>query len=115
MEQNLEIEQRKKGDVVILDLRGFLTIGVGETLFKDAIQNLTAQKQTKVVANLQAVEFMDSSGVGALVKGYTTLTKTSGHLKLLHPSRQIRQSLKITGLLGIFEVFDDEAAAVASF
>ena len=115
MEQTLELEQRKKGDVVILDLRGFLTIGTGETLLKDAVQNLVSEKQTKIVVNLQHVEFMDSSGVGALVKSYTTVTKISGHLKLLQPSRQIRQTLKITGLLGIFEIYDDEPAAVASF
>ena len=115
MDHAFEIQKRKKGDIVILDLVGSLTVGANEQLFKDTVADLLSRGYARVVANLANVEFMDSSGIGALVKSYTSLTQNGGKLKLLQPNKMIRHTLKITGLMGIFEIFDDEAAAVASF
>lgn len=115
MEQEFSIEKRKKGDVVILDVVGNLTIGIGDQSFKESVSDLVSKKQNKILVNLAGVGFMDSSGVGALVKSYTTITNSGGRFKLLQPGKMIRQTLKSTGLLGIFEVFDDEPTAVASF
>jgi anti-sigma B factor antagonist len=115
MPDELDISKRKKGDVVILDLSGNLTLGSPEQQFKDTIADLTARKQTKVIVNLQGVEFMDSSGVGALVKSFTTLSKSGGKLKLLQAGKFIQHTLKLTGLIGIFELYDDEASALSSF
>jgi anti-sigma B factor antagonist len=115
MPDELDISKRKKGDVVILDLSGNLTLGPPEQSFKDAIADLTARKQTNVLVNLQGVEFMDSSGVGALVKSFTTLSKSGGKLKLLQAGKFIQHTLKLTGLIGIFELYDDEASALSSF
>jgi anti-sigma B factor antagonist len=115
MPDQLEISKRKKGDVVILDLSGNLTLGTPEQSFKDMIADLVARKQTNIIVNLQGVEFMDSSGVGALVKSYTTLSKIDGKLKLLRAGKFIQQTLKLTGLIGLFELYDDEASALSSF
>jgi anti-sigma B factor antagonist len=111
----LDIQRRKKGDVVILDLVGNLTLGVPEQSFKDTVAELVSRKQINIIVNLQGVEFMDSSGVGALVKSFTTMSKSGGKLKLLKAGKFIQHTLKLTGLLGIFELFDDEATALSSF
>jgi anti-anti-sigma factor len=115
MEGDLEIGKRKKGDVVILDLQGNLTIGVNETSFKETVSDLLSRSYNKIIVNLQNVDIIDSSGVGALVKSYTTITQSGGKLKLLQPNKMVKHTLKITGLLGIFETHDDEGAAIASF
>jgi anti-sigma B factor antagonist len=115
MADQLDISKRKKGDVVILDLTGNLTLGTPEQSFKDTIADLVARKQTNIIVNLQGVEFMDSSGVGALVKSFMTLSKTSGQLKLLNAGKFIQHTLKLTGLIGIFDLYDDEASALSSF
>ncbi len=115
MEREFGYEERKKGDVVILDLRGQLTIGSGDQILKNLITDLISKGQNKILLNLQNIEFMDSTGIGAMVKSYTSVTNKGGRLKLMQPSKLIRHSLKVIGLLGIFEVFDDEAQAVASF
>jgi anti-sigma B factor antagonist len=115
MPDQLDISKRKKGDVVILDLAGNLTLGQPEQAFKDTMADLTARKQTNIVVNLQGVEFMDSSGVGALVKSFTTLSKMGGKLKLLQAGKFIQHTLKLTGLIGLFELYDDEASALSSF
>lgn len=114
-QQEFSIEKRKKGDVVILDVVGHLTIGPNDQAFKESVSELVSKKQNKILVNLASVDFMDSSGVGALVKSYTTVTNAGGKFKLLQAGKMIRQTLKSTGLLGIFEVFDDESTAVASF
>jgi anti-sigma B factor antagonist len=115
MDHEFDIQHRKVGDVTILDLIGNLTVGVNEQSFKDTVAELLAHNRNRIVVNLQNLAFIDSSGVGAIVKSYTTVTHNDGKLKLLQPSKMVRHTLKITGLLGIFEVFDDEAAAIASF
>lgn len=114
-EHIFDIQKRKKGDVVLLDVVGNLTLGEGEQRFKDTILDLLNKRQNKILVNLKDLDFMDSSGVGALVKSYTTVTQNGGRLKLLQPGRMVLQTLKITGLLGIFESFDDEGKAIASF
>lgn len=115
IEHSFEIQKRKKGDVVVLDVAGNLTLGEGEQTFKDTILELLDRKHNKILVNLKDLDFMDSSGVGALVKSYTTVTQNGGRLKLLQPGKMVLQTLKITGLLGIFESFDDEAKAISSF
>ena len=115
MDHEFDIQKRKKGDVVVLDLVGSLTVGANEQAFKETVSDLISRKYTRIVVNLVGVEFMDSSGIGAIVKSYTTLTQNGGKLKLLQPNKMIRHTLKITGLLGIFEIFEEEGAAISSF
>jgi len=115
MDHEFDIQKRKKGDVVVLDLVGSLTVGANELAFKDTVSDLISRKYNQIVVNLNGVEFMDSSGIGAIVKSYTTITQNGGKFKLLQPNKMIRHTLKLTGLLGIFEIFEDEAAAISSF
>jgi anti-anti-sigma factor len=115
MADHLDIEKRKKGDIIVLELVGRFTLGEPEQYYRDTIADLISRKQTNIVLNMEGLEFMDSSGVGAMVKSYTTLIKIGGKLKLLKAGKFIQHSLKITGLLGIFELYDDEASALNSF
>jgi len=111
----MEINIRTAGDVTILDLKGNLTLGAGEQKMREVIDELIAKGQKKLLLNLVAVQVLDSSGIGAIIKSFTTAKKDGGKLKLLNPSRLARQLLSITGLLSVLEVFDDEPSALASF
>lgn len=111
----MEINVRTAGDVTVLDLKGNLTLGAGEQKMREVIDELLARGQMKLLLNLAAVPVLDSSGIGAIIKSFTTAKKDGGKLKLLNLSRLARQLLSITGLLSVLEVFDDEASALASF
>lgn len=115
MKQEFRIERRKKGDVVILDVVGNLIAGPNDQALKELVSDLVSERQNQIVVNLENVEFVDSSGVGSLVKSYTTVMNTGGRLKLMQIGEMTRHTLKMTGLLGVFEVFEDETSALSSF
>lgn len=115
MSHEFTLQQRKKGDIVILDLTGDLTVGVPEKKFRDTVADLIHNNQKNIIVNLAGIDFIDSSGIGAMVKSHTTLLRLEGRLKLLGPGKMARQTLKITGLLDVLEVWDDELEALASF
>ena len=110
------IEDRQVGDVTILDLSGRITIGEGSVQLRDAVKNLLDQGNKKILLNLGNVAYIDSSGIGELVRAYYTTTNThSGKLKLLNLTKKIQDLLMITKLLTVFETFDNEETAVISF
>ena len=111
----MEINIRTTGEVTVLDLKGNLTLGAGEQKMREAIDRLIANGQKKLLLNLAAVQVLDSSCIGAIIKSFTTAKKEGGKLKLMNLSRLARQLLSITGLLSVLEVFDDEPSALASF
>ena len=111
----MQIEERITGDVVILDLKGKVTLGEGDELLKDKINSLVHQGQRKVVLNLADVPYIDSAGLGELVRTYTSLSRQGGSLKLLNLTKRITDLLSITKLLTVFETHDNEADAVRSF
>ncbi|MBI3952052.1 MAG: STAS domain-containing protein [Acidobacteria bacterium] len=111
----LTINQRQVGDLTILDLNGRITIGEGSTQFRDAIRRLIEQERNRVVLNFADVNYVDSSGIGELVSAYTSLNNLGGQLKLLNLPKRIKDLLRITKLLTVFEIFEDEATAVRSF
>lgn len=111
----MKIQRREANGVVILDLTGQITLGEGDEELKDAIDKLVADGQKKILLNMKKVKFMDSSGVGELVGCYTTLSRASGKLKLVHLNEKVHDILQITQLISVFETFDDEAKALASF
>jgi anti-anti-sigma factor len=84
----------------LLDLYGNLTVGENEQLLKDTVADLISREHTKVIVNLGNVEFVDSSGIGALVKGYTSATNAGGRLKLLSPGKMVRQTGRGAGRPG---------------
>ena len=106
---------RANGKVTILDLQGNLTIGAAEETLRQRVEELVTDNQKYLLINLENVPMIDSSGIGSLVKSFTHAKNKGGKLKLLKPTRLARQLLSITGLLSVFETFDDEATAVASF
>ena len=111
----MQIEQRTIGDVVILDLKGKITLGEGDELLKDKVNNLVNQGQRKIILNLADVPYVDSAGLGEIVRTYTTVSRQGGSLKLLSLTKRITDLLSITKLLTVFETFDTESEAVKSF
>ena len=111
----MQIEQRPSGDVIILDLKGKLVIGSGDELLKDKINSLVQQGHKKLVLNLADVPYVDSAGLGAIVRSYTTVSRENGSLKLLSLTHRIKDLLAITKLLTVFDTYESEADAVASF
>jgi len=111
----LEIRERAVGDVIILEMFGKITIGEGSVQLRDAVSNLLDSGRNKIVLNLGGVNYVDSSGIGELVSRYTTTKNTGGRLKLLNLPRKIKDLLMITKLLTVFEIYEDEQAALDSF
>jgi anti-sigma B factor antagonist len=111
----MEIEQRNAGEIVILDLKGKITLGEGDELLKDKVNSLVNQGHKKVILNLAAVPYIDSAGLGEIVRTYTTVSRQGGSLKLLNLTKRITDLLAITKLLTVFETYDSENDAVRSF
>jgi len=109
------IEERVVGDVTILDLKGKMTLGEGDELLKDKINSLIHQGQKKLLLNLESVPYIDSAGLGEIVRTYTTVSRQGGNLKLVNLTKRITDLLSITKLLTVFETFDSEAEAVQSY
>ena len=112
---DINISERQAGDVTILDLEGKVTIGEGSVALRNAIRRLLGEGKTKILLNLGSVGYIDSSGLGELVSSFTAVNKEGGTLKLLNLTQKIQDLLAITKLLTVFDVFDDEASALASF
>ncbi|HMW00053.1 MAG TPA: STAS domain-containing protein [Acidobacteriota bacterium] len=112
---SLKITQRTSGNVSILDLSGKITIGEGSVQLREAIRTLLDGNSKYILLNLGDVSYVDSSGIGELVSSYTTVNKQQGSLKLLKLTKKIQDLLAITKLLTVFETFDDEEKALASF
>src|SRR6516225_1753441 len=111
----MQIEERNVGDVKVLDLKGKITLGEGDELLKDKVNSLVNQGNKKLVLNLEGVPYIDSAGLGEIVRTYTTVSRQGGSLKLLNLTKRITDLLSITKLLTVFETYDNEAEAVGSF
>ena len=111
----MQIEERAAGDVTLLDLKGKMTLGEGDELLKDKINSLVMQGRKKIILNLAEVPYIDSAGLGEIVRTYTTISRQSGQLKLLNLTKRITDLLSITKLLTVFDTYDNEADAVRSF
>ena len=111
----MEIHTRAVGDVHVLDMRGKITLGEATANVRHTVNDLLENGGKKVILNLTDVNYVDSSGIGELVRTYTTVTKAGGELKLLNLTNKIRELLVITKLLTVFQVYENEQAAVASF
>ena len=111
----MEIAERVIGDVTLLDLKGKMTLGEGDELLKDKVNSLLGEGRKKLVLNLEGVPYIDSAGLGEIVRTYTTVNRQGGNLKLLNLTKRIEDLLSITKLLTVFETYDSEADAVKSF
>lgn len=111
----MQIEERTVGDVTVLDVKGKITLGEGDELLKDKVNSLVNQGYRKIVLNLADVPYIDSAGLGEIVRTYTTVSRQNGSLKLLKLGKRINDLLVITKLNTVFDTFDSEDEAVKSF
>jgi anti-sigma B factor antagonist len=111
----MQIEERVVGEVTILDLKGKITLGEGDEALKDKINSLVHQNRRRILLNLGDVPYVDSAGLGEIVRTYTTVSRQGGQLKLVNLTKRITDLLSITKLLTVFETFDSEAEALKSF
>lgn len=111
----MHVEIRKADDVVIVDLKGKLTAGLGDQILRDTIDELLAESWMKILLNLSEVSFIDSAGVGELVAGLRTVQRLGASLKVLNASQRVQSTLYIAKLLPIFEIYQNEKEALARF
>jgi anti-sigma B factor antagonist len=112
---NLYINQRREGDVTVLDLKGRVRVGGGTVALHKSIRTLVAEGKTQILLNLSGVTHIDSSGLGELISSHISLSDKGGAIKLVHLTERLRDLMTITKLLTVFDVYDDEPEALASF
>ena len=106
---------REVGPVSIVDLSGRIALGDGSALLRKTIRDLLDGGQTRILLNLGDVNYIDSSGIGELVSGFTAVRNRSGELKLLNLTKKVNDLLQLTKLFTVFDVYSDEGTAVHSF
>jgi anti-sigma B factor antagonist len=111
----MQIDERVVGDVTILDLKGKITLGEGDEALKDKINSLVLQNRRRILLNFADVPYIDSAGLGEIVRTYTSVSRQGGQLKLVNLTKRITDLLSITKLLTVFETFDSEADALKTF
>ena len=111
----MQIDERIVNDVTILDLKGKMTLGEGDELLKDKINSLMHQNRKRILLNLADVPYIDSAGLGEIVRTYTTVSRQGGQLKLVNLTKRITDLLMITKLLTVFETFESEKDALKSY
>jgi anti-sigma B factor antagonist len=111
----MNIETRKKGDVVIVDFEGRLAVGVGDEVLPRLIEALLSEGNRKILLNLSDMEYIDSNGLGELVQSLKTSKRFGASLRLLKPQDRVKKTLRLTNLLPMFSVYDSESEAIKSF
>lgn len=111
----MKIYRKEEQGVQILELEGKITIGVGDVMLRETVEKLLALGQNKILLNMSRVSYMDSSGVGELIATLQNVQQNGGQLKLLNISTKIKDLLHIAQILTVFEYFNDEEQAIASF
>ena len=111
----MDIKERVVEGVSILDLSGKIVLGEGDLQVRDRIKDLLADGQRRMLLNLAEVAYIDSAGLGGLISAYTTTKREGGQLKLVNLTKRIQDLLAITKLITVFEAFDSEEDALASF
>ncbi len=106
---------RQVDGVTIIDLSGRITLGEGSTVLRDLVRQNVAKGNKKILLNLGDVTYIDSSGIGELVSAFTSVRNAGGELKLLNLTKKVHDLLQITKLYTVFDVKDDEAAAIQAF
>ena len=112
---NLNITERRNQSVTILDLKGNIRIGEGNVELHNILRFLVEKGEKKILLNLADVSYIDSSGLGELVAGFTTLQKNGGEMKLLNLTKRVSELMVITKLLTVFDIYESETEAVESF
>jgi anti-sigma B factor antagonist len=111
----MKASTRQVDGITIVDLSGRITLGEGSVILRDTIKDLLGKGQKKILLNLGDVSYIDSSGIGELVSAFTSVRNQGGELKLLNLTKKVHDLLQITKLYTVFDVKDDEAAAIGAF
>jgi anti-sigma B factor antagonist len=111
----MKASTRQVDGITIVDLSGRITLGEGSVVLRDTIKDLLGKGQKKILLNLGDVSYIDSSGIGELVSAFTSVRNQGGELKLLNLTKKVHDLLQITKLYTVFDVKDDEAAAIGAF
>ncbi|HEY1185168.1 MAG TPA: STAS domain-containing protein [Bryobacteraceae bacterium] len=112
---SVKLSTRQVGDVSVVDVAGRITLGEGSSALRETLRDMVGKNQKKILLNLGDVSYIDSSGIGELVSGFTSVTNSGGQLKLLNLNKRVKDLLQITKLYTVFDVHDDEAHAIRSF
>ncbi|MGA2275027.1 MAG: STAS domain-containing protein [Bryobacteraceae bacterium] len=112
---SVKLNTRQVGDVSVVDVAGRITLGEGSSALRETLRDMVGKNQKKILLNLGEVSYIDSSGIGELVSGFTTVTNNGGQLKLLNLNKRVKDLLQITKLYTVFDVHGDEAHAIRSF
>jgi anti-sigma B factor antagonist len=112
---SMKVSNRQVDGVTIVDMSGRITLGEGSVVLRDSIRDLIGKEQKKILLNLGDVTYIDSSGIGELVSAFTAVRREGGELKLLKLTKKVHDLLQITKLYTVFDIKDDEAAAIQSF
>ncbi len=112
---SVKLSTRQVGDVSVIDVAGRITLGEGSSALRETLRDMVSKNQKKILLNLGEVSYIDSSGIGELVSGFTTVTNSGGQLKLLNLNKRVKDLLQITKLYTVFDVHEDEAGAIRSF
>jgi len=112
---SVKLSTRQVGDVSVVDVAGRITLGEGSSALRDLMREMVGKGQKKILLNLGDVSYIDSSGIGELVSGFTTVTNNGGELKLLNLNKRVKDLLQITKLYTVFDVHEDEAGAIRAF
>jgi anti-sigma B factor antagonist len=111
----MRAETRQVADVTVVDVSGRITLGEGNVMLREVVRQLVEAGHKKIAMNLHEVGYVDSSGLGELVKAYTTVHNHGGQLKLVNPSKRVQDLLQVTNLSAVFTIEADEASAIQSF
>jgi len=114
-EKPMKIEKRTKGNVTIFDLRGKILIGEGIDDLRQAVNQALEAGEINLLLNFAEVPYLDSTGLGEVVRSYTTVKNRGGAVKIVNLTNKVRDLLSVTKLITVFETFEDEALALASY
>jgi anti-sigma B factor antagonist len=112
---SMKFTTRQVDGVTVLDLSGKIMLGEGSVTIRDAVRDVLATGKNKILLNLGDVNYIDSSGIGELVSALTAVKNAGGELKLLQLTKKVKDLLQITKLYTVFDIYDEEPEALASF
>ncbi|HKD03289.1 MAG TPA: STAS domain-containing protein [Terriglobales bacterium] len=111
----MKASTRQVNGVTVVDMSGRITLGEGSVILREAVKDLVAKGQKKILLNLGDVTYIDSSGIGELVSAFTSVRNQGGELKLLNLTKKVHDLLQITKLYTVFDIKDDERKAIEAF
>jgi anti-sigma B factor antagonist len=115
MEESMKFSSRKADNVAIIDIEGKILLGEGDVEIKQAVDDLLSQGEKNILLNLAKVPYIDSAGLGEIIRCFTAIRKSGGNLKFLAPNQRLIDLLTITKLVNVFDWYNDESAAINSF